>query len=366
MIDANWNVETMLKLRHGHNLRIFLGILSIAAAAPARQSNANVVQTDNSVSPKQTDQQPESTADALLRELRGKRPDVEVVPPASAPGGVWPIAEPKLLPEGAVLVERTGYVQATAESWRFVFHPPDDPPFIELLPNTSLEMMVRTAAAASDSVYFVVSGDVTTYHDVNHLLVRFARRATEVIDPEPTRDTDPTRVIDPSRVTDPSRDARSATSPTSDTPAPNTGTSTDRSPIAPASAEDTLSILQAQQPRDILLPMPPSGVPKGMELTVSAAATLRPEGTTVVNRPGRILRTGDWWTFVFESDHPDHPEPPMKLLASRGIELMAEAAGENQRGLVFLVSGEVTVFNGENYFLPTFVIRRINMGNLRP
>ena len=393
MIHDDRNVKPMPDPKHRRRVRIILGALAtVAAASDARYARAGALPDSEPTASTQSDERRESTADALLRELRAARPDVEVVPPASAPGGVWPIAEPKLLPEGAVLVERTGRVQATAESWRFEFHPPADPAFVNLLPNTSLEMMVRTAAASSEAVYFVVSGDVTNYRDENHLLVRLARRATEIADADPTRDSHPnrdrkgadaassvlpdavpgrmrlpfTRSVkgQPARPPVPHREGNS--DPSAETVARESSTTTDRSSLAPPSAEDTLSLLQAEKPRDILLPAPVSSIPKGLDLVTSAAPTLRPEGATLVNRPGRILRSGDSWNFVFESDHPDHPEPPMKLLASRGVELMAVAAAENQRGLVFLVSGEVTIFNGENYFLPTFVIRRIEMGNLRP
>ena len=110
----------------------------------------------------------------------------------------------------------------------------------------------------------------------------------------------------------------------------------------------------------------PSAEAESREFASVSAASLRPEGLTLVNRPGRVFREGAWWVFAFESDHPEHPEPPMKLLASRGVELMAQTAERGERGLVFLVSGEVTVFEGENYLLPTLVTRRIELGNLRP
>ena len=110
---------------------------------------------------------------------------------------------------------------------------------------------------------------------------------------------------------------------------------------------------------------------------------------------GTATDGGPWWTFVFESDHPDHPELPMKLLPNKNVELMVQtfSAGdtpdEGDDGLaaggtltagrmlasgellaaggtqVFVVSGEVTAFRGENYLLPRVAMRMTDTGNLR-
>ena len=44
--------------------------------------------------------------------------------------------------------------------------------------------------------------------------------------------------------------------------------------------------------------------------------------------------------------------------------MMVKTHEVSASGLVFLLSGEVTLFRGHNYLLPTFVIRRIDSGNL--
>jgi hypothetical protein len=90
-----------------------------------------------------------------------------------------------------------------------------------------------------------------------------------------------------------------------------------------------------------------------------------PDGAALVDRPGRLMDEGRWWIFVFESDDPEYPEPPMRLLQNQNVQLMVEASEQGDHGLVFVVSGEVTVFNGENYLLPRVVMRRIDSGNLR-
>jgi len=96
-----------------------------------------------------------------------------------------------------------------------------------------------------------------------------------------------------------------------------------------------------------------------------AKHSLLPDGSPLVERPGRLTSSPDGWVFVFESDRPDYPEPPMALLLNMNTQLMVEALAQDSTGLVFLVSGEVTSFGGRNYLLPRVAQRRIDTGNLR-
>ena len=58
------------------------------------------------------------------------------------------------------------------------------------------------------------------------------------------------------------------------------------------------------------------------------------------------------------------PDRPIKLLPSRNTERMVQAREQENVGLVFVVSGEVTAFEGENVLLPLLAVQRIDMGNL--
>jgi hypothetical protein len=69
--------------------------------------------------------------------------------------------------------------------------------------------------------------------------------------------------------------------------------------------------------------------------------------------------------FVFESDHPDYPEPPMQLLPNKNVELMVASSNRGTTGLVFVVSGEVTVFDSKNHLLPRLARRTAYTANLR-
>ena len=55
----------------------------------------------------------------------------------------------------------------------------------------------------------------------------------------------------------------------------------------------------------------------------------------------------------------------MKVLPNQSVEMMLDASKRDNHGLVFLVSGEITLFEGENFLLPTIAMRRIDTGNLR-
>jgi hypothetical protein len=197
--------------------------------------------------------------------------------------------------------------------------------------------MVRTAGGSVAPLRFVVSGETTVFEDENYLLVRFVRRATrpDTSLGEPTSPAEQGTTI-PGEQTTGRESADRTTAPAGAGP-------------SQTSAEDVLTRLQQQHPEEIApISAPPSG------------------GRPLVNRPGRLVRQGDWWTFVFESDHPDHPEPPIKLLPNKSVELMMDVSKRESHGLVFLVSGEKTSFEGQKYLLPTSAMLRIDTGNLRP
>lgn len=134
---------------------------------------------------------------------------------------------------------------------------------------------------------------------------------------------------------------------------------------APLTAEDVLRRLREQRPTNVTIAPAGEGRAGDGPGGTGVAAPLLPEGSAIVTRPGRLVYDGQWWTFVFESDHPDRPEPPIKLLPNRNLEVMVRAVETRAQGLVFVVSGEVTVFQGENYLLTTVAMRRANVGNLQ-
>jgi hypothetical protein len=126
-------------------------------------------------------------------------------------------------------------------------------------------------------------------------------------------------------------------------------------------AEEVLDQMRNQQPTTEIVRPNRAG-----EIDPEGGTRLLPEGTPIINRAGRLIREGEWWLFAFESDHPEHPEPPMKLLPNSNLGAMVRMGSAETTGLVFIVSGECTVFQGENYLMLRSVKRRLNLGNLHP
>ncbi|MEM6392024.1 MAG: hypothetical protein AAF797_04565 [Planctomycetota bacterium] len=96
--------------------------------------------------------------------------------------------------------------------------------------------------------------------------------------------------------------------------------------------------------------------------------TLRREGEFVINRAGRLVRSSDQALslFVFEADAAATPEPPMILQACRLLETMEDVVSRHGDSTVFVISGQVHTYRGNNYLLPTRMTPRIDRGNLSP
>ncbi len=269
------------------------------------------------------------TPEDILRAMQRERPGSEVLPPGSAGGRDDWRNKPQLWPEGFFLIEKTGTVKRQGEDWWFHFEPPlgDVPEDMPLLPNTHLETMVRMATTATSPMRFTVSGEVTVYGGRNYLLVRAVARAAP-----------------PAETQLPAREERIR---------------------GDAATTDVMDVLKRQAPQMAVPPSSETGMRAGAGS--SASDRLLAEGSPVVRRVGRVLREGAVWTFVSDAQRGDSSEPPLSLLPNQVVESMIrEAQRGGSEGLVFTVSGEVTLFFGKNYLLPRVATRRVDLGNLRP
>ena len=201
--------------------------------------------------------------------------------------------------------------------------------------------MGRARGAAERSL-FPLPGEFTVVQDEYDLLPRFAarlRRKESMAEPG---------VIDTTKDTEPKAgDESSAFSK--------------RTVATDAPVDEVLRVLVGRTPERRLV----SVYDLNEAPRLVARHSLLPAGSPPVERPGRLTSSPDGWVFVFESDRPDYPEPPMALLLNMNTQLMVEALARDSTGLVFLVSGEVTSFGGRNYLLPRVAQRRIDTGNLR-
>jgi hypothetical protein len=140
---------------------------------------------------------------------------------------------------------------------------------------------------------------------------------------------------------------------------------------APVSAEEVLEAFQRDRPTR--MPIKPVGatdeidqLPEpGTEPGLESGSYRLPDGSWLADRAGRVTRDGAWYVFVFEGYNNSFPEPPMKLLPNQLLERMVLEAEGTDAGTVFIVSGEVTEFQYENYLLLRKLLRRRNLGNLR-
>ena len=142
------------------------------------------------------------------------------------------------------------------------------------------------------------------------------------------------------------------------------------------SAADILNELNKQvdaPPRPVIRPTAP---PQLISRTVAAdmlpenriapvTRKLLPDGYRIVDRPGRLTREGEYYTYSFESRGRGVEEMPMRLLPNRLLEDMESFSAGGTRAVIFIISGEVTEYHGVNYLLVQKLLTRPNLGNLK-
>lgn len=92
---------------------------------------------------------------------------------------------------------------------------------------------------------------------------------------------------------------------------------------------------------------------------------LLPDGYRIVDRPGRLVREGDYWVFSFEDRGQGAPEPPIRLLPNRLLEDMERFSAGGTKPTVFVISGEATEYHNVNYLLLQKLLTRPDLGNLK-
>lgn len=103
------------------------------------------------------------------------------------------------------------------------------------------------------------------------------------------------------------------------------------------------------------------GVAPGQEMP-----KLRREGEFIVNRRGRLVQApnGRHVLFVFQADAEQSPETPMVFAPCLMLQNMEDIVRERGDNVTFILSGQVLVYRGINYLLPTMMKLAIDRGNL--
>lgn len=95
-------------------------------------------------------------------------------------------------------------------------------------------------------------------------------------------------------------------------------------------------------------------------------AKLKDEGEFIIARAGRLIRSanGSHALFVLDADGRGSPEPPLIVHACKLLETMEKTVLEQGDNVPFVITGQVFVYRGANYLLPTIVTREFDRGNL--
>lgn len=95
---------------------------------------------------------------------------------------------------------------------------------------------------------------------------------------------------------------------------------------------------------------------------------LRPEGTIIISRIGRMVRSdvGGEWLFTFDADSTGKLDPPMILMPCRLLERMERLVSEDGDQVKFIVSGQIYEYYNRNYLMPTVMSVPYKRDNLSP
>lgn len=300
---------------------------------------------------------------------------------------------PTLRREGEFIRNRTGHLLPAGERGYAVFildpdeEAGDDRPIAMVVaPNRALESLEDLVEERGEKVGFTVTGQVHTYRGVNYLLITAPPKPWLEAPNETAGEAQPAESQEPAEASEavevqqeePPQDESAADDP--DTPLSpeqeleellrQRGT-----PGAPDSANRPNTGSPANTPGSSPQPMRMPDIPRGGNADNPAVLGIAPEqqqaelvgeGTIMVRRTGRLVRSGDGShaIFIFDSDGSENPEPPMILQACKLLEEM-EAILYNQGGYIpFVITGQVQSYRGANYLLPTIMRQEFDRGNL--
>lgn len=246
------------------------------------------------------------------------------------------------LPEGSFLIERPGRLVG-GPGGRVIFVPTGEDrvagerPML-VLPNAALERLEVAVTGRGEEPGVRVSGEVFVYNGRSHLLMSSALLGEGAPEPEPTPDAEP--------AAEPVGEGAEDTEPVDE----------------PASLRDDpdvqglLEELAAERPADDARVEP---VRSGRDAGVTTAGTAPvPDGTPIVRRRGRMVRTGAGaWAFVFDNDLDDAlAAQSIVVLPCRLLERIERRAMIDGDAYQLVVSGRVHTYAGQAYLLPTMVL----------
>ena len=259
-----------------------------------------------------------------------------------------PITAGRFLAEGTFISNRTGTL-LVSDAGDVIFVPKGDSldkghPPVMLLPCQKLEQMLAAKSVNGDQSLFVVSGQMFTYRDRQFLLpTMFATRqagtgeamspSTPAPVPTASESTSATTEQDP-RVTDLIRDLEQARLGPRKVSPSGVARPGGESPVPPATT---------------------TGAPS--EAVTAQREGLANEGTMITNRRGRLMRMateGGRLCLVTDNDVNSPAGSVLILQPCRVMQQMEGMSSLRGDSMTFRVSGQIMVFGGKNFLMPTF------------
>ncbi len=158
--------------------------------------------------------------------------------------------------------------------------------------------------------------------------------------------------------------------PSGDTPkaeeAVEAGRSGQPDVVRPHSQPSAKEIIEAfEKDRPLNRPVRARGRPgETARGSTQQSKSLMRDGEYINNVRGRLMRDGTWWSFAFESDTPESPHLPLRLLPNQQLARIVMESEASAEQPVFVLSGEVTLFESRNYLLIRKALRSRTTQNL--
>lgn len=238
----------------------------------------------------------------------------------------------RLLPEGAFLVAQRGVImRGENDALVMVFESTSDDepdlPVMTMQPCSRLTEMLRVDQSRDSSVVFEVNGQVFLFEGRNYLLPLLF-------------------TIAPDRA--------------------EGGTDHVESDSAAATPGETGADADEPDIDALFAKVAPGAAPRrhtpaaaGPADEAAASTELLREGTMIVSRRGRLsVGNGGAWMFTVDNDTDGSPEAdqPLRLMPCANLEIMIDHVREHRGSLSFTISGQVFLFDGRNYLLPSVVL----------
>lgn len=287
---------------------------------------------------------------------------------------------PPLLPEGAFLTQAVGSLEPGEgdRGWQFRFRDSfegESDRVVQLLPSITLEDMIRNRAqlAPGTVAKFALTGKVTVYRGSNYVVPLFAT----VIASFPPRQTRPTLAppgawygsneaaeSNKFRLAEEELARRNASlavvrraflslaSPLS--PEAQAAEQSQRQTLTGGISADDIEQELVARVGDVPRSMDAARLPPADPASPNSMKWLQP-GRRIHDRLGTVMRdpVNGVWRFVFESARGPVGEREAELLPCQMTEWIARQAQTNGGLNSGIISGEITLFEGRSYLLPT-------------